>query len=118
MDAAGVVIGLVGLVWDCYNRCKNNTSSFHDLERDYRSLTTLLHEAERDLPNGHKFDPIRAGCRQIAVDIEKMLDKYAVLGSDGSQKSPWQLFKWSLEDIEQLRSRLIAQVVMLNASST
>ncbi|KAF2685341.1 ankyrin [Lentithecium fluviatile CBS 122367] len=118
MDATGVVIGLAGLIWDCYSKCKNNTATFHDLARDYRSLTTLLREAERNLPYGGNFDPIRAGCKQIAVDIEKMLEKYADLGSGISTRSPWQLFRWSLEDIEQLRSRLISQVVMLNASST
>jgi WD40 repeat protein len=118
IDATGVVVGLLGLVWDCYNRCRNDTASFHDLEKDYQSLATLLYEAEKDLPYGHKFDPIRAGCKQIAADIEKMLDKYAFLNSDRSRRSLWQLFRWSLEDIEQLSSRVIARVVMLNASFT
>jgi hypothetical protein len=117
MDTAGVVIGVVGLLWDCYNKCKNDAASFHDLERDYRSLTRLLHETERDLPLGYKFDDIRLGCNQIAADIEMMLEKYASLRSTAGMKSPWQLFRWSLENIEQLRSRLIAQVVMLSASS-
>jgi hypothetical protein len=115
MDATGVVIGLVGLIWDCYNRCKNNRATFRDLERDYRSLEALLIEVERDLPHGARFDPIREGCQQIAANIKEMLDRYAVLGTGGG--SPYQLLRWSLENIEYLRSGLITQVVMLSASS-
>ena len=51
MDAAGLAIGLVGLVWECYKGCKNDSASFYDLHRDNHSSHTTLYLVKRYLPN-------------------------------------------------------------------
>lgn len=113
MDATGVVVGLIALLWDCYNKCKNDSASFYNLHRDLHSLHTTLRLVERYLPDECDLGAIQIGCNQIVVDIEKVLSGCASLNT--TKKKLWHQLKWGFEDIEQLRSRLIAQVSMLNA---
>lgn len=113
MEAVGVVFGVVGLLWEFNNKCKNGTASYHHLQDSHRSLTSLLHQAGEDLSYDGKFHPIR----QIASDMERMLAKYPSLGVTTNTKNPWEQFRFSLENIEGLRLRLVEQVVMLNANA-
>jgi len=63
---------------------------------------------------------IAEGCRNVLQKLENTLDKYGELNSrsEGVGKRVrrvWKRLKWEPEDIKELRSRIIANITLLNA---
>ena len=92
-----------------------------------RSLSIVLQDAEiaisaPDLDAQHKTElrEIADGCLNVLQKLEQTLDKYSELQSDSGRienrvKRAWKRLKWEPEDIEELRSRIVANVTLLNA---
>ncbi len=74
----------------------------------------LSKDQRRDL------EDIDKGCRNVLDELQKILGKYSELGSEcGSVgrriKRVWKRFKWKPEDIDELRSRITANIGFLTA---
>lgn len=90
-----------------------------------RSLSIVLQDvelSEQDLSIQQKTElgEIANGSRDVLRALEQMLDKYGELkpgsGSTGMRmKRVWKRLKWEPTDIQELRSRLVANVILLNA---
>lgn len=112
MDCAGTVIALADLALRCYHRCSQASGSFDDLQYDLHSLNASLLAVAPLMREGREFSSLREGCGKIVSDIEKLLSKYESLGT--TDKKIIDKIGWSSADTSQLRSRLTAQVSMLN----
>jgi hypothetical protein len=91
-----------------------------------RSLSIVLQDLEvlsgRELNNEDtkELHEIASGCRNVLEKLELTLDKYRELGSGikgvgRSIKRVWKRLKWEPDDIRDLRSRIVANVTLLNA---
>ncbi|KAH6705255.1 ankyrin repeat-containing domain protein [Leptodontidium sp. MPI-SDFR-AT-0119] len=101
-------------------------SQFKDISDEVRSLSIVLQDlevvlSEPDLSTQQKTElrEIADGCLNVLKKLEETLDKYGELksgsGSVGKRiKRVWKRLKWEPEDIKELRSRIVANVALLN----
>ena len=66
------------------------------------------------------MEDIDKGCQNSLIELERILDKYVELGYEtggvGKRvKRTWKRLKWEPEDIKELRSRITANIGLLNA---
>lgn len=90
-----------------------------------RSLSIVLQDlevlSEREFNNEEtkELHEIASGCRNVLEKLELTLDKYDELepgfkGVGRSIKRVWKRLKWEPDDIRDLRSRIVANVTLLN----
>lgn len=121
----GVGIGDVYLVtkfaWNIYKACKESGDDFKKLSSEVASLHVVLKESEEyieeytDLPASRKnrLKILTDGCDGVLKDLEKLLKSYESLGTQ-SQRT-WDRMRFGLEDLADIRSRLISQITLLTA---
>jgi hypothetical protein len=92
-----------------------------------RSLSVVLQDvevaiSEPDLSNEHKKElrEISNSCLNVLKILEETLGKYSELNSSSGGvrskvKRMWKRLQWEPEDIKDLRSRIVANVTLLNA---
>jgi len=105
MEPTGVALGVVGtvkLVVDCYNRCKSVSADFNNLHDDLGSLQATLLLAEHDVTEEESL-----AIEKVVEDINRQLLK--------PRPRLLRPFSGHEKDIDKLRSRLTAQVVMRNS---
>jgi hypothetical protein len=104
MEAAGLAFGVattIKLVVECYQKCRSVSAEFNNLHDD---LVTL--EGNLVLVARHVTEVDLRAIREVVQDIMELLLK---------PRSLMQRFTSDpVEDIDKLRTRLIANVVMLN----
>jgi hypothetical protein len=76
---------------------------------------------ERELSNeqSKELHEIASGCRNVLEKLELTLGKYGELkpglkGAGRNIKRVWKRLKWEPDDIRDLRSRIVANVTLLN----
>jgi peptidoglycan hydrolase CwlO-like protein len=91
-----------------------------------RSLSIVLQDvevvlSEPDLSTQQKTElrEIANGSHNVLKELEETLDKYGELKSDSASigrrvKRVWKRLKWEPEDIKELRSRIVANIILLN----
>ena len=91
-----------------------------------RSLSIILQDvevvlSEPDLTTQQKTElrEIVDGCVNILQKLEQTLNRYSELKSGSMNignrvKRVWKRLKWEPEDIKELRSRIVANVTLLN----
>jgi hypothetical protein len=91
-----------------------------------RSLSIVLQDVEvvlsqPDFTTQQKTElrEITDGCLNILQKLEQTLDKYGELKSGSRRignrvKRVWKRLNWEPEDIKELRSRIVANVTLLN----
>jgi hypothetical protein len=91
-----------------------------------RSLSIVLQDvevalSEPDLTIQQKMElqEIADGCLNVLQMLEQTLGKYCELNSGSRRignrvKRVWKRLKWEPEDIKELRSRIVANVTLLN----
>ena len=96
-----------------FDRIKSRSNVLRDVE-------DLLQERELISRQITDLRDIAEGCRNVLQDLKAKLEKYQEL--DASPKTfnvkarrVWKRLKWEPEDIKELRSRIIANVILLNA---
>lgn len=91
-----------------------------------RSLSIVLQDveiqSEQKLSSQQtkELEEIADACRNVLEKLEQTLDKYGELqpGCEGVGrriKRAWKRLKWEPDDIRDLRSRIVANVTLLNA---
>jgi hypothetical protein len=90
-----------------------------------RSLSIVLQDLEvlseqvLNKEENKELHEIASGCRNVLEKLELTLDKYHELepglkGVSRSIKRVWKRLKWEPDDIRDLRSRVVANVTLLN----
>ncbi|KFY03097.1 hypothetical protein O988_01710 [Pseudogymnoascus sp. VKM F-3808] len=102
-------------------------SQFKTVSDEIRGLSIVLQDADvafpkQELNTDQKRDleVIDKGCRNVLDELQRILDKHSELGSDcGSVgkriKRVWKGLTWKPEDINELRSRISANIGFLNS---
>ncbi|KAF9073867.1 hypothetical protein BDP27DRAFT_1215405 [Rhodocollybia butyracea] len=121
----GVGVGDVYLVakfaWNIYKACKESGDDFRKLSSEVASLHVVLKESEEyideytDLPASrrNRLKILTDGCDGVLKDLDKLLKTYESLGTQ-SQRT-WDRMRFGLEDLADIRSRLISQTTLLTA---
>jgi hypothetical protein len=84
-----------------------------------QDVEVLLSEPDLNTQQKTELRDIANGCQNVLNRLGKILDKYGELGSDPSSvgkkaKRVWKRLRWEPEDIRELRSRIVANVTLLN----
>ncbi|KAF4624010.1 hypothetical protein G7Y89_g14163 [Cudoniella acicularis] len=111
---------LCNLAWQIYKLCKSASDSFKNVSSEVLSLHAVLREAEEGLakhplPDSRltRLSTVITGCRDVLTDLEVLVDKYVKLGS--KTQRVWNRVGWHLEDIAELRLRLISNAGLFTA---
>jgi len=94
-----------------------------------KSLSNVLRDIE-DIPDWQKpttrqkteLEDIAAGCRNVLEGLKDTLEKYQELDSNSNARTfarkarrVWKRVKWEPDDIKEFRSRIAANITLLNA---
>ena len=93
---------------------------FGNISRELESLHCVLGEAA-DSQLSHPLPPRREGrlktildgCVSVLADLQFIVQKYQSLGTD--EKSSWDRLRLGGEDIAEIRSRLVLNIMLLTA---
>ena len=93
---------------------------FGNISRELESLHCVLGEAA-DSQLSHPLPPRREarlktildGCVSVLADLQYIVQKYQSLGTD--DKSSWDRLRLGGEDIAEIRSRLVLNIMLLTA---
>ncbi|KAH8205373.1 hypothetical protein TruAng_000452 [Truncatella angustata] len=117
----GDVVLLSKLAWNVYLACKESSDDFRRLSTEVASLHVVLKETEVYINEFTDLDPSRKnrleiltnGCSGTLGDIERLLKNYESLGTQAQRT--WDRMRFGLEDLADMRSRLVSNVTMLTA---
>jgi hypothetical protein len=84
-----------------------------------RDIDDLLPERELTSQQHTELYDIAKGCRNVLKNLNETLEKYQELDSTPNTfgrkaRRVWKKLKWEPEDIKELRSRIIANITLLN----
>jgi hypothetical protein len=91
-----------------------------------RSLSIVLQDVEVVLPERElssqqetELHDIAEGCHNVLKKLNEILEKYQELDSSPKTgrkaRRVWKRMKWEPEDIKEVRSRIVANITLLNA---
>jgi hypothetical protein len=113
-------VGISTLAWNVYKSCRDAPQSFGNVASEVSSLVVVLKEAEEMVSDQHlppaQLDGLKVvadGCRRVLEDLQKVIERYESLGTQG--KRTWDRMKWCFEDVTESRTRLVSNIVLLNA---
>ncbi|KIK61254.1 hypothetical protein GYMLUDRAFT_43314 [Collybiopsis luxurians FD-317 M1] len=117
----GDVVVVSKFAWFLYKSCKESSEDFRRLSTEVASLHVVLKETEDTMSEFTDLDKSREyrlkiltdGCKTTLDDLEKLLNSYESLRTQ-SQRT-WDRMRFGLEDLADVRSRLISQVTLLTA---
>ena len=94
-------------------RVKNLSNVLRDIE-DFLPERTLSSQQTTDLQG------IAEECRNVLSTLKETLEKYQELKTSPTEigkkgRRVWKRLRWEPEDIKELRSRIISNIVLLNA---
>ncbi|KFZ02007.1 hypothetical protein V500_00505, partial [Pseudogymnoascus sp. VKM F-4518 (FW-2643)] len=100
---------------------------FKAVSDEVRTLSIVLQDAavtlqnrELDTKQKRDLEDIDKGCRNVLDELQRILDKNIELSPESGVvgkriKRVWKRLYWKQEDIDQLRSRVITNISLLNA---
>jgi hypothetical protein len=85
-----------------------------------RDIDDLLPERELTSQQQIELHDIAEGCGNVLKTLNETLEKYQELDSSPKTfgrkaRKAWKKLKWEPEDIKELRSRIVANITLLNA---
>lgn len=117
--SVGDFIAVSKLAWNVYKSCKEAPESFKNITTEVLSLHAVLREAEETLSSQSLPTTTQAhlkivvdGCKDVLEELQSLIDKYESLGT--RSKRTWDRLGWGSKDINELRSRLVSNTLLLN----
>ncbi|TGJ83534.1 hypothetical protein E0Z10_g5243 [Xylaria hypoxylon] len=109
------------LAWRVYKACKDSGESFRRLSGEVASLHVVLKETEDymgefrdlDISRVNRLRILTDGCHGTLKDLEKLMQSYDNLGTQVQRT--WDRFRFGLQDLTDIRSRLVSNVTLLTA---
>lgn len=107
--------------WSMYKACKDSSDDFKRLSHEVASLHVVLKETEDyvkefpelDASRRNRLEILTDGCHQTLQDLDKLIKNYESLGTQAQRT--WDRMRFGLEDLADLRSRLVSQATLLTA---
>lgn len=108
------ILTVSSLAWTVYKTCKESSDDFKRVSTEVASLHVILKETEEFLREDNGLNETRRSRLAMLVelstdvlnDLKRQLSGYERLGTH-SQRT-WDRLRWGLEDIADIRSRLIS----------
>jgi hypothetical protein len=118
---ASDIIQIGNLAWNLYKNCKESSDEFKRISHEVASLHVVLKETEEYLEESKGLSPTRdqrlntlvEGCRDTLGELKRLLDSYESLGTQAQRT--WDRMRWGLEDLSEVRSRIISNTTLLTA---
>ncbi|KAI6083622.1 hypothetical protein F4821DRAFT_190283 [Hypoxylon rubiginosum] len=109
------------LAWKVYKSCKDSGDNFKRLSNEVASLHVVLKETEDYITEFSDLDTSRKnrltiltdGCNATLEDLDKLLGSYERLGTQAQRT--WDRMRFGLEDLADIRSRLVSNATLLTA---
>lgn len=84
-----------------------------------QDVEVVLSEPDLNTQQKTELREIADGCLNVLKKLEETLDKYGELKSGSGSvrrriKRVWKRLEWEPEDVKELRSRIVANVALLN----
>jgi hypothetical protein len=118
--SASDFVTLTKLAWKTYKSCKDAPDSFSGVSQEALSLHAVLKETEEVLAEsqlsvseGKRLKVITDGCTNVLKELDSLVTKYESLAT--SSKRAWDRMRYAIEDITELRSRLMSNTILLTA---
>ncbi|KFY26110.1 hypothetical protein V493_04256 [Pseudogymnoascus sp. VKM F-4281 (FW-2241)] len=117
----GDIILLGTLTWKLYKNCKESSAEFNRMSGEVASLHVVIKETEEYVAETQGLSPSRDarltilidGCKEVLAELESLLNTYESLGTQ-AQRS-WDRVRWGLEELADVRSRIISNTSLLTA---
>jgi hypothetical protein len=95
-----------------FNRVKNLSSVLQDID-DILTARDLSNHQQTELGNVIKHS------QSVLQELNKILTKFKELdpvakGIDGKPRRVWKRFRWGQKEIDELRSRILSNILLLN----
>jgi hypothetical protein len=105
----------------CYIACKESSDDFRRLSNEVTSLHVVLKEtevymnefADLEASRRNRLEILTEGCNGTLEDLNKLIQNYESLGTQAQRT--WNRMRFELEDLADVRSRLISNATMLTA---
>jgi len=122
--SVGDIITVSKFAFKIYRACKDSATDFQTISGEVISLHIVLKETKHLTAECGKLDAEREadlvqignGCREVLEDLESHLARYDRLGTQ--QQRTWDWMRFGLDDISEIRARLISHTGMLTALNT
>ncbi|KAI1482255.1 hypothetical protein K445DRAFT_376914 [Daldinia sp. EC12] len=109
------------LAWNVYKACKDSGENFKRLSSEVASLHVVLKETqdyidefpELDISRKNRLNILTDGCNATLEDLQKLLKSYERLGTQAQRA--WDRMRFGLEDLADIRSRLVSNATLLTA---
>lgn len=119
----GDVISLSALAWNCYKSCRDSSEQFQRISGEVGNLKAVLDETIEAVQDNQPLSRTREErlmrvmeeCQQVLIDLEKLLNSYESMNTQ-TQRT-WDRFRFGMEDVAGVRSRLISHTTTLGALS-
>jgi hypothetical protein len=118
----GDVISLSALAWNCYKSCRDSSEQFQRISGEVGNLKAVLDETIEAVQDNQPLSRTREErlmrvmeCQQVLIDLEKLLNSYESMNTQ-TQRT-WDRFRFDMEDVAGVRSRLISHTTTLGALS-
>jgi hypothetical protein len=118
---AGDIITIGTLSWNLYKNCKDSSNEFKRISGEVASLHVVLKETEEYVEETKGLSPSRDarlvilldGCKDVLAELERLLNGYESLGTQAQRT--WDRMRWGLEDLADVRNRIISNTTLLAA---
>ena len=119
----GDVISLSALAWNCYKCCRDSSEQFQRISGEVGNLKAVLDETIEAIQDNRPLSPTREErlkrvmeeCQQVLMDLERLLNSYESMNTQ-TQRT-WDRFRFGMEHVAGVRSRLISHTTTLGALS-
>ena len=105
--------------WSLYKSCSGAPESFKNISNEVLSLHAVLKQLEEAIPlkslsvsEQCRLSALTKGCNGVLEDLQKLVSKYDRLGT--KSRRTWDRLKYGQEDIQELRSRLTSNILLIN----
>ncbi|GAB1314608.1 Potassium channel AKT1 [Madurella fahalii] len=124
----GVGVGDLALVarsaWRLYKACKESSEDFARLSTELLSLHAVLNETHEFLIDNPKLDTSRRHrlsmlcdqCNAALEGLDSIVARYESLGTQAQRT--WDRMRFGLNDLSDVRERLVSSVTLLTAFNT
>ncbi|MCJ1263487.1 hypothetical protein MMC22_003357 [Lobaria immixta] len=123
----GDILAVSKLARTTWKRFQDSSDQFKALRTEAANLCLVLDDVAQTAPGrelsekeARTLSSLIQGCRDILADMDTMLQKYENLGTRSSSsgartRKAWKKITWDLEEVNELRSRVISNTVSLDA---
>jgi len=119
--SVGDLIQVGTLSWSLYRGCRDSSDEFKRISQEVASLHVVIKETEDQFTESQGLSPTRdyrlavllEGTNDVLQELKKLLDSYDSLGTQAQRT--WDRMRWGMEDLADVRSRLISNTTLITA---